>query len=98
MPGEGRSHISRAQRFPIHIPLRYRMSGMPDWREARTLNISRTGILIRADEAPQAESALDIRLRFPLNVNVSCHGSVVRSEETAFAVKIHRYRHHRACP
>ena len=96
MPIEERPHISRAQRFPIHIPLLYRMSGMPDWQDGRTVNISRTGILIRADETPRPESTLEIRLKFPLNVTVSCHGSAVRSEESAFAVRIHRYRHHRA--
>jgi len=79
----------------MHIPLHYRLSGMPDWCDARTVNISRTGILVRADEAVQPESKLDIRLTFPLKVTISCQGSIVRAEEQAFAVRIHRYRLHR---
>jgi hypothetical protein len=90
-----RPHISRAQRFPMHILLQYRESGVPGWHDARTVNISRTGILVRADEAVGPESKLDIRLHFPLKVTISCQGSIVRSEEKAFAVRIRRYRLHR---
>lgn len=79
----------------MHIPLQYRESGVPDWHDARTVNISRTGILVRADEEIQPESKLDIRLHFPLKVTISCQGSIVRSEEKGFAVRIHRYRLHR---
>jgi hypothetical protein len=68
---------------------------MPDWHDARTMNISRTGILIQSDEIPQPDTRLDIRLDFPLKVTISCEGSFVRSEEKSFAVRIHRYRLHR---
>ena len=49
-------HVSR-QRFPMHIPLHYRESGMPDWLDARTVNISRTGILIQSDEIPKPDTS-----------------------------------------
>jgi hypothetical protein len=95
MESIARPHVSRAQRFPMHIPLHYRLSGMPDWRDARTINISRTGILIHGDETLQPDTKLDIRLDFPFKATISCQGSIVRSEEQAFAVRIHRYRLHR---
>jgi hypothetical protein len=95
MKSNVRPHVSRAQRFPMHIPLHYRESGMSGWHDARTVNISRTGILIQSDELPQPDTLLDIRLDFPLMVTISCGGSLVRSEEKAFAVRIHRYRLHR---
>jgi hypothetical protein len=76
----------------MHIPLQYRESGVPDWHDARTVNISRTGILVRADEEIQPESKRDIRLHFPWKVTVLCQGSIARAEEKAFAVRIHRYR------
>ena len=65
---------------------------MLDWHDGRTVNISRTGILIQSEELLPPDSTLDIRLEFPLKVTISCQGSVVRSEEPAFAVRIHRYR------
>jgi hypothetical protein len=95
MADVARLQISRAQRFQMHIPLQYRATGIPDWHDGRTVNISYTGILIRADESLPLSATLDIRLHFPLKVTVSCQGSVVRSEESGFAVRIHRYRLHR---
>jgi hypothetical protein len=39
------SSAPRAQRYPLHIPLKYRPSGTPNWWEGRTENISRSGVL-----------------------------------------------------
>jgi hypothetical protein len=81
----------RAPRFPLRMPLQYQKSGAPHWFEGKTLNISRTGILFRTDESVPKDATLDIRVEFPGKVTFSCQGSVVRTEESAFAVRIHRY-------
>jgi len=38
---------ARARRFTLHLPLRYRAVGETRWHEARTENISRSGVLFR---------------------------------------------------
>jgi hypothetical protein len=85
------SHVDRAQRFPLSIPLRYRKNGMPHWQDGRTINISRTGILFQTDETIPTSSVLDIRISFPLDGTLSCQGLIVRAGESQIAVKIHRY-------
>ena len=65
---------------------------MQHWQDGRTINISRTGILFQADERIPADAVLDIRISFPLKAMLSCQGSIVRTEEPMFAVRIHRYR------
>lgn len=77
------------------MPLQYQKSGVPHWYEGKILNISRTGILFHTDESLPQTAILDIRVEFPGNVELSCQGSVVRAEDSAFAVRIHRYRLHR---
>jgi hypothetical protein len=91
-----RFYASRAQRFALELPLHYQKSGMPHWHEGKTLNISSTGILFCTDEALPQNATLDIRVDFPSKVTLACQGSIVRSEESAFAVRIHRYRLHHA--
>ncbi len=79
----------RAQRFPIVVPIQYRKSGMSHWLKGKTVNISRTGILFKADEKPAAETLLDIVVEFPSDSKLECHGSVVRVEKSLIAVEIH---------
>jgi hypothetical protein len=85
-------HANRAPRFPLHVPLRYRKSGMPYWQYGKAVNISRTGILFYADEIIPEESVLDMRISFPLKLTLSCQGSIVRAQEPMLAVRIQRYR------
>ena len=40
----------RAQRFNLHLPLRYRKVGEQGWRNGTTQNISRSGLLFEAEE------------------------------------------------
>jgi hypothetical protein len=84
--------VNRAQRFPLNVPLHYRKSGMPGWQDAQTVNISRTGILFEADVILHKDSVLDIRVSLPLNVTISCQATVVRSEESRSAVRMHHHR------
>ena len=99
----------RAQRFNLHLPLKYRQVGEHDWREGTTENISRSGLLFQAAETLSPNAQLEINLVLPVEIaglsaaEVVCRGEVVRSQETgekaantAMAAKILQYRFHHA--
>ena len=76
---------SRAQRFHLQLPLRYRRLGEQDWHEGTTENISRSGMLFEADELMQPSVQLEINLVLPAEIaglsatEVVCRGEVVRT-------------------
>ena len=78
----------RAQRFNLHLPLRYRKLGEQGWRQGTTSNISRSGLLFNAEEVLQPNVQLEINLVLPAEIaglsptEVVCRGEVVRSVET----------------
>src|SRR5580698_5671349 len=78
---------TRAQRFQLHLPLRYRRLGENRWHEGKTENISRSGMLFEADEALQPSAQLEINLVLPAEIaglsetEVVCRGEVVRTVE-----------------
>jgi PAS domain S-box-containing protein len=78
---------TRAQRFQLHLPLRYRRLGEKIWHEGTTENISRSGMLFQADEVLQPSSQLEISLVLPAEIaglsktEVVCRGEVVRTVE-----------------
>ena len=78
---------ARAQRFQLHLPLRYRRLGEKDWHVGTTENISRSGMLFQADEVLQPNSQLEINLVLPQEIaglsstEVVCRGEVVRTVE-----------------
>ena len=78
---------SRAQRFQLHLPLRYRRLGEKDWHEGTTENISRSGLLFQGDDLLQPSSQLEINLVLPAEIaglsgtEVVCRGEVVRTVE-----------------
>jgi PAS domain S-box-containing protein len=78
---------SRAQRFQLHLPLRYRRLGEKDWHIGTTENISRSGMLFQADEVLQPSAQLEINLVLPAELaglsetEVVCRGEVVRTVE-----------------
>ncbi len=97
----------RARRFAIHIPVRYRLPRSPEWFEAYTENVSRSGVLFRTARTFEPTTALDLRLELPPVENgervrgeVVCKGEVVRMDRpddgdgipSGVAVAIHRYR------
>jgi PAS domain S-box-containing protein len=95
----------RAQRFNLHLPLRYRRLGEPGWRKGTTENISRSGLLFHAEEVLQPAAQLEINLVLPAEIaglaatEVVCRGEVVRSVGKAggavspsLAAKILQYR------
>ena len=79
---------TRAQRFQLHLPLRYRRLGETRWHVGKTENISRSGMLFQADEALQPHSQLEINLVLPAEIaglsetEVVCRGEVVRTVES----------------
>ncbi len=94
----------RAQRFNLHLPLKYRLIGEHDWLAGTTENISRSGLLFRAQEAVAANAQLEINLVLPAEIaglasaEVVCRGEVVRTVEgetpsmnPALAAKILQY-------
>ena len=81
------SSASRAQRFNLQLPLKYRQLGESVWRNGTTENISRSGMLIRVEETIQPNAQLEINLVLPAEIaglstaEVICHGEVVRTVE-----------------
>jgi hypothetical protein len=95
----------RAQRFNLHLPLRYRRLGEQGWRRGTTENISRSGLLFQAEEVLQPAAQLEINLVLPAEIaglaatEVVCRGEVVRSVgktegavSASLAAKILQYR------
>ncbi len=78
---------TRAQRFELHLPLRYRRLGDKQWHVGTTENISRSGMLFQADESIQPSSQVEINLVLPAEIagfsgtEVVCRGEVVRTIE-----------------
>jgi PAS domain S-box-containing protein len=78
---------SRAQRFQLHLPLRYRRLGESQWHVGKTENISRSGLLFQTDDVLQPNSQLEINLVLPAEIaglagtEVVCRGEVVRTVE-----------------
>jgi hypothetical protein len=94
----------RAPRFRLDLTVRYRPVGDVEWRQAKTDNISSSGLLLRADEDMPLDTRLEVR--FPLSLSesavsvggeVSCLGRVVRlvgppdADLRGFAVAIEEY-------
>jgi PAS domain S-box-containing protein len=78
---------ARAQRFQLHLPLRYRRLGEAQWHVGTTENISRSGLLFQTDDVLQPNSQLEINLVLPAEIaglagtEVVCRGEVVRTVE-----------------
>ena len=96
---------TRAERFAIRIPVRYREPRSSKWFEGRTENISYSGVLFRAESPLLPETTVEMRIELPVAVlgevpgEIVCRGAVVRIEESpisgippALAVAIRGYR------
>jgi len=77
--------VPRAQRFTLQMPVRYRRPGEHSWHVGTTENISRSGVLFRADDVLEPYTQLEINLVLPVEIaglaaaEVVCRGEVVRS-------------------
>ena len=98
---------SRAQRFKLNLPLRYRIAGQPAWHKGTTQNISRSGMLFDAEEFLKPNDKLEINLVLPAEIGglsateVFCKGEIVRASDSpsdqaspAIAAKILQYHFH----
>jgi PAS domain S-box-containing protein len=96
---------SRAQRFHLQLPLRYRRLDEDNWHDGETKNISRSGLLFQAEDSLQPNVILEINLVLPPEIaglshtEVFCRGEIVRTEAAAgeemppsLAAKILQYR------
>ncbi len=97
--------LSRAQRFQIHLPLKYRRIDEEQWHDGETRNISRSGLLFEAEDVLQPNVQLEINLVLPAEIaglsptEVVCRGEIVRTVKSsedemtpALAAKILQYR------
>ena len=96
--------LSRAQRFVVQLPIRYKKMGGRKWFEGKTENISRSGLLFRADRVLKLKTAIEMSFTLPAVSSdygpgeVLCWGSVVRTVPAAgtnqpcVAASIHSYR------
>jgi PAS domain S-box-containing protein len=103
-PGLPHLPSSRAQRFQLHLPLKYRQLDEENWHEGETKNISRSGLLFQAENLLQPNVILEINLVLPAEIaglsatEVICRGEVVRTVNSdgekmppALAAKILQY-------
>jgi hypothetical protein len=93
----------RAPRFRLDLTVRYRAVGDDEWRQAKTGNISSTGVLLRSDGVMPLDTRLELRVALSVNEpaarggEVSCVGRVVRlvgepeGHVEGFAVAIDEY-------
>jgi hypothetical protein len=71
----------------MDVPLRYRAVGDPDWSSGQATNISRSGVLFRAERALPLDTPVELVFRLPLRLlgelaaDVICSGEVVRTIE-----------------
>lgn len=97
---------ARALRFPLELPLRYRSAGDTRWREARTENISRSGVLFRTDDLVDIDTEVEMIVVLPVRPTPSavlCRGRIVRTvlpagveRHPGLAATISSYRFQRA--
>jgi len=79
------SSVLRAKRFNLQLPLKYRLLGELAWSKGTTENISRSGMLFRAEKVIQPQVQLEINLVLPPEITglstaeVVCRAEVVRA-------------------
>jgi hypothetical protein len=93
---------SRARRVPLDLRVRYRPVGAKRWHEGRIENISRSGVLFRAEDLLDIETPVEMTLVLParlLTAAIICRGRVVRTvlpggieRRPGLAATISRYR------
>lgn len=95
----------RAERFPIHMTLRFRAPGETRWMQGEIENISRSGVLFRAPKLAELNTPVELKFSLPVEAGgergaeVVSVGRIVRtilppSSDTypAAAVKFLNYR------
>lgn len=76
----------RAPRFDLRVPVRYRAFGGDDWHAGSTENMSRTGLLFRADRLLPVSTSIEMLVTLPIGPGgseIRCRGRVVRAVPSA---------------
>ncbi|MGA8269941.1 MAG: ATP-binding protein [Candidatus Sulfotelmatobacter sp.] len=87
--GSEKTPLSRAPRFQLHLPLKYRLLDETNWHDGETRNISRSGLLFQAEGVLQPNVQLEINLVLPAEIaglsptEVVCRGQIVRTVKSA---------------
>src|SRR6202167_4059486 len=102
--GREQTPPSRAPRFYLQLPLKYRRLDEENWHDGETRNISRSGLLFQAEDVLQPAMQLEINLVLPAEIaglsptEVICRGEIVRTVKStaeemppALAAKILQY-------
>ncbi len=97
----GKEPSTRAPRFQLQLPLKYRRLDEEKWHDGETRNISRSGLLFEAEDLLQPRVQLEINLVLPAEIaglsptEVICRGEIVRTAAEqvppALAAKILQY-------
>jgi DNA-binding response OmpR family regulator len=86
---QGSSALSRAPRFQLRLPLKYRQLDEDKWHDGQTKDISRSGVLFQAEDLLQPHVILEINLVLPPEIaglsptEVVCRGEIVRTVQPA---------------
>jgi hypothetical protein len=96
--------LPRAPRFAIPIAILYRTPGDAAWLEGWTENISKSGVLFRAEREIKLDTPVEMLLDIPIFIatpvagTAICRGRIVRAEQPspleergAFAARIFEY-------
>jgi len=97
-------HTPRSPRFAIPIAILYRTPGDAAWTEGWTENISKSGVLFRADRAIPLDTPVELMMEIPTFIATPvagpaiCRGRIVRTvaaspleDRPAFAARILEY-------
>jgi hypothetical protein len=80
------SYLPRAERFAIPIAILYRSAGETKWRPGLTENISRSGVLFRAERHLEPDTPLEIMLEVPTVVSTARAGNALRRGRVVRAI------------
>lgn len=79
--------VPRATRYPLNLPVRYRPAGDERWGYGMTLNISHTGLLLRADREVGVDRPVEMEVVLPgdeeASARVVSRGTVRRASAGA---------------
>jgi hypothetical protein len=66
----------RARRYKIEIPLRFRMLEGNGWREARSENISSSGVLFRSEQVLEVGTPVEMSFVLPMELGEEKAGAI----------------------
>lgn len=75
----------RAPRIQIECPLRFRVVGQAEWFPAVMFNVSRSGVVFRADRILDVQTSVEMSFTIPPEIArkegavVNCRGEIVRT-------------------